>query len=100
MAVNSYDCDYNKPYSPVSLEHGNEMDTSTYIPSPVQQCSASTATSSSTIVEPQFNGRFGDERPSSAIVIDLDDGGDAVDLSSRSNSPSIKASSQTEVMLI
>lgn len=97
MAVNSYDCDYNKPYSPESLEHGNEMDTSTYTPSPVEHYTTVTATSSAT--EIQLDGKIDRKlSTSSSVIIDGDDGGD--DNSSRSDSPSFKASLQTTVFYV
>uniref|UniRef100_A0A1I8EW94 C2H2-type domain-containing protein n=1 Tax=Wuchereria bancrofti TaxID=6293 RepID=A0A1I8EW94_WUCBA len=92
MAVNSYDCDYNKPYSPESSEHGDEMDTSTYTPSPVQHYSSVVATSSNAHGI-QLDGKTESKLSSSSIIIDVDDGGD--DISSRSDSPSFKASLQT-----
>ncbi|VDN89156.1 unnamed protein product [Brugia pahangi] len=92
MAVNSYDCDYNKPYSPESSEHGDEIDTSTYTPSPVQHYSSVVATSSNAHGL-QLDGKTESKLSSSSIIIDLDDGGD--DISSRSDSPSFKASLQT-----
>ncbi|VBB35408.1 unnamed protein product, partial [Acanthocheilonema viteae] len=92
MAVNSYDCDYNKPYSPESLEHGNEMDTSTYTPSPVQHYTSAVATSSNT-PGMQLDDKTDHKLSSSSIIIDMDDGDD--DNSSHSDSPSFKASLQT-----
>uniref|UniRef100_A0A0R3RXK5 C2H2-type domain-containing protein n=1 Tax=Elaeophora elaphi TaxID=1147741 RepID=A0A0R3RXK5_9BILA len=95
MAVNSYDCDYNKPYSPESLEHDNEMDTSTYTPSPVQHYATVVATSSNA-TGMQLDGKTDRKLSSSSVIIDVDDGGD--DNSSRSDSPSFKASMQTTVI--
>lgn len=96
MAVNSYDCDYNKPYSPESLEHGNGIGTSTYTPSPVQHYAAVVATSSN-VSEMQLDGKMDHKLSSPNVIIDVDDGGD--DNSSRSDSPSFKASLQTTVFL-
>lgn len=93
MAVNSYDCDYNKPYSPESLEHDNEMDASTFTPSPVQHYASVIATSSNASGM-QMDGKTDHKLSSSSIIIDMDDGGDN---SSHSDSPSFKASLQTMV---
>uniref|UniRef100_A0A915Q4G2 C2H2-type domain-containing protein n=1 Tax=Setaria digitata TaxID=48799 RepID=A0A915Q4G2_9BILA len=95
MAVNSYDCDYNKPYSPESLEHGNDVDTSTYTPSPLQPYANVVATQSNTtgmqLDEKIHHGRH--ELSPSNVILDVTDEGDAN--SSRSDSPSFKASFQT-----
>uniref|UniRef100_A0A8R1TLF3 C2H2-type domain-containing protein n=1 Tax=Onchocerca volvulus TaxID=6282 RepID=A0A8R1TLF3_ONCVO len=92
MAVNSYDCDYKKSYSPESLEHVNEMDASIYMPSPVQHYANVVATSSNA-PEIQLDGKTDYKFSSSSVVISMDDGGD--DNSPLSDSPNFKASLQT-----
>ncbi|VDN49577.1 unnamed protein product [Gongylonema pulchrum] len=84
MATSSYDCDYDKPYSPESLEPGDNDLGAIYTPSPVRHCASATATSRNAVS--QADGET--DGSSSSVIIDLDDAG--------STTSSVKASSHTE----